>query len=335
MTIKGVKKIGKLGYPFETLDPFLFGVYHYDQYPAGNSNMEAPRRGNGADFDMNAPYRMYHGVRVPGFPAHPHKGLETVTCLMEGFIDHSDSLGNLGRFGKGDVQFMTSGRGIQHSEMFPLIYPEKGNPIRLFQLWLNLPKKNKNCDPTQITHWDEDIPKITSYDGVQVTIWAGELEGKHGRQPPPDSYASQPDSQVGIFFITLKPNASYSLPARIDSINRSLYFISGSQIRVNSESIPSSSNLVCEATLSFKIENAGSDLVECLVLEGKPIGEPVSQRGPFVMNTEQELMEAFMEYRKNQFGQSWPFPSNAPVHSREMGRFVDLGDGKILKPPSK
>ncbi len=77
-SIKGVLRISKSGFPLETADPFLFAVYHNDKYPAGNERMEAPRRGNGADFDMNQDYRMYHGELVPGFPSHPHKGLETV-----------------------------------------------------------------------------------------------------------------------------------------------------------------------------------------------------------------------------------------------------------------
>ena len=77
-SIKGVFRISKSGFPLETADPFLFGVYHNDKYPAGDANMQAPRRGNGADFDMNADYRMYHGDKIPGFPSHPHKGLETV-----------------------------------------------------------------------------------------------------------------------------------------------------------------------------------------------------------------------------------------------------------------
>ena len=104
-----VKSVGALGFPFKTQDPFLFCVYHKDLYPVGNaSNMFAPRKGNGADFDWSAPYRMYHGERIPGFPQHPHRGFETLTLVQEGVCDHTDSLGAAGRYGgdgrAGDMQ---------------------------------------------------------------------------------------------------------------------------------------------------------------------------------------------------------------------------------------
>ncbi len=168
--------IDPLGFPFKTLDPFLFCVYHVDDYPAGDAKMQAPRRGNGADFNPSAPYRMYHGERIPGmqprlnmfsedaslsqmwagFPQHPHRGLETVTATLEGIIDHSDSMGNAGRYGGGDLQWMTAGSGIVHGEMFPLINQDAPNRLRLFQIWLNLPKKSKMTNPgfamVRLTH---------------------------------------------------------------------------------------------------------------------------------------------------------------------------------------
>ncbi len=105
---------GPLGFPFKTLDPFLFCVYHNDAYPAGSeTDMFAPARGNGADFDWTKRYRMYHGDRIPGFPRHPHRGFETLTLVQEGTCDHSDSLGAAGRYGgdgrRGDLQWMTAG----------------------------------------------------------------------------------------------------------------------------------------------------------------------------------------------------------------------------------
>lgn len=142
--------IEPIGFPMKTLDPFLFCVYHMDHYPAGDAKMRAPRRGNGADFNPTAPYRMYHGDDIPGFPQHPHRGFETLTAVMTGVADHSDSLGNAGRYGFGDLQWMTAGKGVVHGEMFPLINTDKPNPLRLFQIWLNLPKKNKMADPTYV-----------------------------------------------------------------------------------------------------------------------------------------------------------------------------------------
>ena len=105
--------------------------------------MERLFPGNGSDFNPHAPYRMYHGDNVPGFPQHPHRGFETVTATMAGLIDHADSVGNAGRYGEGDVQWMTAGSGIVHGEMFPLVHSHKSNHLRLFQIWLNLPQKSK------------------------------------------------------------------------------------------------------------------------------------------------------------------------------------------------
>src|SRR3954469_23203180 len=133
--------------PWPTADPFLFCVHHDDAYPAGNANLgpaaSLAGRNLGQDFEGKDGWRMYHGTTVPGFPAHPHRGFETVTIVRRGLIDHSDSLGAAARFGGGDVQWLTAGRGVVHSEMFPLTERERTNPLELFQIWLNLPAEDK------------------------------------------------------------------------------------------------------------------------------------------------------------------------------------------------
>ena len=120
-----VKKVFRLGFPWQTQDPFLFCVHHEDFYPKGDVNL-APAvslsgRNIGNDFQIKDGFRMYHGRTVPGFPAHPHRGFETITVVRKGLVDHADSAGGAGRYGNGDVQWMTAGKGLQHSEMFPLI----------------------------------------------------------------------------------------------------------------------------------------------------------------------------------------------------------------------
>src|ERR1700723_1310598 len=125
-----VLNISKIGFPWATPDPFLFCVYHEDAYPNGNALLgpDASLNGRnlGQDFAGKDGWRMYHGRTVPGFPAHPHRGFETVTIVRRGHIDHSDSLGATARFGSGDVQWLTAGGGIVHAEMFPLL--EAGKP---------------------------------------------------------------------------------------------------------------------------------------------------------------------------------------------------------------
>ncbi|HTH07632.1 MAG TPA: pirin family protein, partial [Ilumatobacteraceae bacterium] len=131
-----------LGFQWPTADPFLFCVHHVDRYPSGNPSLgpaaSLAGRTLGQDFDGIDGWRMYHGQVVPGFPAHPHRGFETVTYVRSGLIDHSDSLGAAARFGRGDVQWLTAGAGVVHSEMFPLLDRDGPNTLELFQIWLNL-----------------------------------------------------------------------------------------------------------------------------------------------------------------------------------------------------
>jgi len=125
MNSSPILAVHPLGFPWKTQDPFLFCVYHKDDYPKGNDDLgpaaSLAGRNLGQDFVIKDGWRMYHGHKVPGFPSHPHRGFETVTIVNKGFADHSDSLGATARFGEGDVQWLTSGKGLQHSEMFPLL----------------------------------------------------------------------------------------------------------------------------------------------------------------------------------------------------------------------
>src|SRR5438445_9901225 len=154
-----VLRVQPLGFPWQTQDPFLFCVHHDDAYPAGNDQLgpavSLAGRELGQDFAGKDGWRMYHGERVPGFPGHPHRGFETVTVVRRGLIDHSDSLGAAARFGGGDVQWVTAGRGIVHSEMFPLLEQGADNPLELFQIWLNLPAASKMAAPYFTMYWSE------------------------------------------------------------------------------------------------------------------------------------------------------------------------------------
>ena len=153
-----------LGNQWPMRDPFLFCAHHRDAYPAGDGAL-APAaslagRPLGQDFGDIDGWNMYHGTTVPGFPPHPHRGFETITYVRQGLVDHADSLGAAARFGRGDVQWLTTGAGIVHSELFPLLDDSGPNPLELFQIWLNLPRSSKLVDPYFTMIWDGQVPRV-------------------------------------------------------------------------------------------------------------------------------------------------------------------------------
>lgn len=330
--------------PWPTPDPFLFCAYHDDKYPAGDDKMRAPRSGNGADFDWRSDYRMYHGERIPGFPRHPHRGFETMTAVIRGNIDHADSIGACGRYGDGDLQWMTAGGGIVHGEMFPLLHNDEPNPLQLFQIWLNLPSRSKMVDPYFTMHWREDIPKVTSPDGkTKITVWAGDesLAGVKGLTPPPDSWASESnDADVAVLRFILEPGASFDLPPAAGgaSTSRQLYFYEGDSFQllngVMSQPLTTHSTFNVAGETTVTLHNPSTSVVsEVLLLQGKPIGEPVAQHGPFVMNTQAEIKQCFADYQRTGFG-GWPWPKDEVVFPREQGRFAKAGtDEPKMHPP--
>jgi quercetin 2,3-dioxygenase len=325
--------------PWVTADPFLFCVHHDDQYPAGNEHQgpEASLDGRdlGQDFAGKDGWRMYHGEDVPGFPGHPHRGFETVTLVRNGLIDHSDSLGATARFGHGDVQWLTAGTGIVHAEMFPLVKRGEPNPTELFQIWLNLPAEDKHAPPHFSMLWSQDIPRLTFTDAAgrrtEVTVAAGELEGRRAPPPPPRSWASRPDTDVAIWTLRLEPGATWTLPpAKNPRAHRTLYFFAGGALKVADQLFGEHQILAVSSDAALRLE-AVEGTVEVLMLQGRPIGQPVVQYGPFVMNTRAEIQQAMMDYQRTQFG-GWPFQKNDPVHPREEDRFARHADGRVERP---
>ena len=326
--------IKPLGFPWETQDPFLFCAYHRDEYPKGNEKMgpetqELAGRNIGQDFTIKDGWRMYHGDTIPGFPYHPHRGFETITINKEGFVDHTDSLGAAGRFGAGDVQWMTAGSGVQHSEMFPLIHQDKGNPLEIFQVWLNLPKASKFVNPHFKMLWKETIPVVKEKDvhgnSTEISIISGSLNGRSAPDPTPDSWASNLENEVVILTIKLDANAQWMLPKSESKVNRVLYFYKGSSLKVENELVEVNHAVELKSDENVDLV-AGDEDCYLLLLQGRPINEPVVKYGPFVMNTEQEIQETFREYRRTQFG-GWPWPNRNQVHDRDKGRFALHADG--------
>jgi quercetin 2,3-dioxygenase len=329
-----IKSINPLGFQWETQDPFLFCVHHEDDFPKGNEQMGPDKsylsgRHMGDDFIIKDGFRMYHGKTVPGFPGHPHRGFETVTVVRKGIVDHADSLGAAGRYGNGDVQWMTAGKGVQHSEMFPLLEKDKENPMELFQIWLNLPKKNKMVEPHFKMLWKENIPNYTYTDSdnkkTVIEVIAGKIDNVTAAPPPPDSWAADPLNELGIWNIKMEACATFTLEKASKGINRTLYFYEGNSLKLADTDINKYSAVVVESDQDIQIQ-AGEESVSILVLQGKPIAEPVMQYGPFVMNTKEEIQQAFADYNNTQFG-GWPWSRYDQVHDRSKGRFAKHADG--------
>ncbi len=327
-----VKNIFQLGFPWQTQDPFLFCVYHLDHYPKGNEDMgpaaSLEGRNLGNDFVIKDGWRMYHGQTIPGFPSHPHRGFETITIVNKGFCDHSDSLGAAGRFGEGDVQWMTAGSGVQHCEMFPLLKTEEENPLELFQIWLNLPKKSKFVDPHFAMLWHEDIPIIKT-DNASVKVVAGNYQNTKASDPAPDSWAADNANEVAIWNIHIDANSNYTLPKADSEVNRTLYFYEGSEIEIDDQTINPNYGIELDASENIEIKVGGKS-AHFLMLQGKPIDEPVVQHGPFVMNTQEEIRATMKDYGLTQFG-GWPWQQTDHVHEKEKGRFAKYPDGTLVK----
>jgi redox-sensitive bicupin YhaK (pirin superfamily) len=327
-------QIKPLGFHWETYDPFLFCAHHHDIFPKGEANLgPAPSllfgRDIGQDFSGMNGWSMYHGNKVPGFPAHPHRGFETVTIAEKGLIDHSDSIGAMGRFGNGDVQWMTAGAGVQHSEMFPLLNQSSENELLLFQIWLNLPAKSKKASPYFSMQWHEDIPVIEMVSSkgrkASIKIIAGSCLGKKSLPPPPDSWAANEANEIAIWILQLEPEAEFTIEPCAKGTNRALYNYEGNGFKINELEVKPKHQVRMEAAESIHIQN-GNSISRFLYLQGKPIGEPVVQYGPFVMNSREEIQQAFVEFNETQFG-SWPWGQLDHVHPAEKGRFAVHANG--------
>lgn len=324
--------------PFKTFDPFLFCVHHRDDYPRSNGRFgpAVPLSGRdlGQDFSSKDGFSMYHGLEVPGFPRHPHRGFETVTVVRKGRLDHSDSLGARARYGDGDVQWLTAGSGIEHAEMFPLLSERAENPLDLFQIWLNLPARSKFAPPAFSMLWAATIPERELLDKegrrTRLSVRGGRFLGLAAPGTPPHSWAADPNGDVAIVTLDLDPGASFRLPAALPGVGRALYAISGEKIELGATTITAGQGARLDSHLPITLRG-GALRAELLLLQGRPIGEPIKKRGPFVMNTEAELRQAFLDYRETQFG-GWPWESAGPVHGADPARFASRPGGPIEYP---
>ena len=330
-----ITKITPIDFQWPTQEPFLFCVHHFDYYPAGNKNFGLDSkyfsgRDMGQDFIPKDGFRIYHGGEIPGFPVHPHRGFETITIVRKGYVDHADSLGAAGRYGEGDVQWMTAGSGVQHSEMFPLLNQDKENTLELFQIWLNLPQKNKMAQPDFKMLWADKIPKMTKDPNVEVSLICGEYQGQSYYESPKNSWAKDPANEVNILLVKMKTGGIFNFPKSISKTNRTLYVFEGHGIKINEQSISGKQALFLDSDIEMKVF-ANSDDVEFLILEARPIGEPIVQHGPFVMNTRQEIYQTIQDYQRTEFG-GWKWPRHDMIHGPKIEKFAIYPDGHIEKP---
>jgi len=338
MKSTSIVKIQQLDFMWPVSDPFLFCAHHLDHFPAGNDEMgpaaSLQGRNIGNDFTIKNGWRMYHGETIPGFPAHPHRGFETVTIVMQGIVDHSDSHGQAGRYGNGDVQWMTAGSGLQHCEMFPLLNKEMENPAELFQIWVNLPKANKFVAPYFKMLWAEKIPvhKVTDAEGktTEINVIAGEINGVTPLPPAPDSWAAKPENEVAIWTVKMEAAAVFTLPVASGTTKRTLFFYRGTSINIDGTEVPVSKAIEVKADTAVTLINGLSEGF-FLLLQGKPINEPIAQYGPFVMNSQVEIQQAINDYRRTEFG-GWPWNRHDMVHQRTQGRFAKYADGVVETP---
>jgi redox-sensitive bicupin YhaK (pirin superfamily) len=328
---------GKIEHALKTQNPFVIAMYHHDDFPVGNGHLGPVINPLEAAENSNT-WRMYYGRYVPGFPAHPHRGFETVTVVVEGTVDHTDGMGSQGRYADGDVQWMTAGKGLQHAEMFPLRKTNARNPLELFQIWLSLDRQHRMVEPAYKMLWDEDIPKISLQDeagkAVKVTLIAGEAHGAKAPEPTPDSWAHDPSHHLSIQLLELSPGAVYVLPAGEDPLSRSLYFYAGDTLTIEEEVFEGKSYAFVQGNIPTELRNLGTSAAKVLLLEADPIPEPIVAYGPFVMSSMEEIKEAYRDYQATQFG-GWPFPETEVYYAVEQERFARHANGSLEYPPKE
>ena len=332
-----VLETAALGFPWVTVDPFLVTIHHRDHVPRANPDMgpvtmEGRRSVN--DNPSTPGWSMYYGGVVPGFPEHPHRGFETITISRRGVIDHSDSLGATARYGEGDVQWLTAGSGIQHAEMFPLRDEDGPNTSELFQIWLNLPAADKMVDPYFTMFWHEDLPRTVLKDdhgrATEVTVVAGAFRDIQPLAPPLDSWAAKEESELAIWQFAAEPRAEWDLPAAAGRDTQRILYVFEGSVTVGGQNLEAPTAAVLRAG-DTAVLSGGIRGASALLLQGRPIDEPVAMGGPFVMNTQEEVDDAYRDFKTTGFG-GWPWPSPDPVHARSTPRFAHHPDGRVEYP---
>lgn len=230
---------------------------------------------------------------VAGFPNHPHRGFETITYMITGRMRHRDSAGNEGLLQNGGVQWMTAASGVIHSEL-----PEQENgAMEGFQLWLNLPAKDKMNDPWYKDFQSDDLPKYSTEDGVDVTVIAGQSYGIEGA-------VTRDITEPTYLDIHLPAGTSFSHAIPAD--HNAFAFVYRGTIEIAGDTVPTKTMAILENntdTDGVTITADSSEDTKVILITGRPLGEPIVQYGPFVMNSQQEIMQAVTDFQSGKFGE--------------------------------
>ena len=259
----------------------------------GYSGPDVPQRSPFLMLDYAAPTRFEPTSQRRGVGQHPHRGFETVTIVYEGEVEHRDSTGKGGVIGPGDVQWMTAGSGILHEEFHSTGFGQRGGPFEMVQLWVNLPKQDKMTAPGYQGILDAEIPAVSLPDGAgTVRVIAGAFDGNAG---PAHTF-----SPMNVWDVRLAAGKSVALP-QAEGWTTLLVVLAGT-VMLNGETVLREKQMATLSTEGTDVVIEANNDAKLLLLAGQPIDEPVVGYGPFVMNSQQEIIQAIADFNSGKFG---------------------------------
>lgn len=243
--------------------------------------------------DYAGPFDFSAGGRPRGVGQHPHRGFETVTLVYRGELEHRDSTGGGGLIGAGDVQWMTAGAGIVHEEFHSQAFTEQGGVLEMVQLWVNLPARDKSAPPAYQTLLAEAIPEVPLPDRAgRVRVVAGDYRGHRG---PAKTF-----TPINVWDLRLHPGGAIQLP--VPEGHTALLAVLGGTVLVNGSELVREPGLVCFSREGGELHLEANNDAKLLLLSGEPIDEPVVGHGPFVMNSPDEIQQAFADFQRGKYG---------------------------------
>ncbi len=267
--------------------------FHVSQYfPSGREQGFMERFSPFILMDYNKPFHFPASDSLVGVDVHPHRGFETVTFAFDGYVEHSDNKGGGGVIGPGDIQWMTAGSGILHKEFHEKEYAKKDRTFHMIQLWVNLPAKDKMTNPKYQAIAKTQMGKYSLDGGSEITIYAGEVFGTKG---PATTF-----SPMNIYRVDLKESSRVEL-SEPSSYNLGMLVISGEAFSNGQELREHEFALYKNEDGIIELSASKGD-ASIFVLSGEPLNEPIVARGPFVMNTEEEIRQANEDFYNGKFG---------------------------------